>query len=258
MQFPPFSSELFSLPTSTPSGLWGKLLMKGWKSHFFKEGKFFGNKIELKYILPLLIKYMPVLYFWHTQIILLLLYSARKHARLAFVTPGLYSAAWGNQAWFPHCVLYSHFRKQAEILEFGLFLPPFSAGNRSLVPRRAAWHSCQSSPADCCWRWLVSRGSIAPRFVPFKEHQCEKDKPSLGSELEYSCWSLKTTKCFAIGFPGREWGFCNWGYRLGALCPGTACLCVRTVAGVTPARCRLSWLHAHGADNGSALLLSRT
>lgn len=124
MQFPPFSSELFSLPTSTPSGLWGKLLMKGWKSHFFKEGKFFGNKIELKYILPLLIKYMPVLYFRHTQIILLLLYSARKRARLAFVTPGLYSAAWGNQAWFPHCVLYSHFRKQAEILEFGLFLPP--------------------------------------------------------------------------------------------------------------------------------------
>lgn len=67
---------------------------------------------------------MPVLYFRHTQIILLLLYSARKRARLAFVTPGLYSAAWGNQAWFPHCVLYSHFRKQAEILEFGLFLPP--------------------------------------------------------------------------------------------------------------------------------------
>lgn len=126
VQFPPFSSEPFSLPTSTPSGLWGKLLMKGWKSHFFKEGKFFGKKIELKHILSLLIKYMPVLYFRQMQINPLLLCSAQKHMRLAFVTPGLYNVVWRNQAWGTYWLIsWMYFIiYKAETLEFGLFLCP--------------------------------------------------------------------------------------------------------------------------------------
>lgn len=124
LQFPPFSSELFSLPTSTPSGLWGKLLMKGWKSHFFKEVLCEQNRTQTYFAFADKIHASFVLQTYANSPIAIVF--CMKACRLAFVTPGLYSAAQRNQAWFPHCVLYSHFRKQAEILRVWVIPPPCS------------------------------------------------------------------------------------------------------------------------------------
>lgn len=207
--FPPFSSKPFSLPTSTPSGLWGKLLLKGWKSHFFKEGKFFGKKIELQHILSLLIKYMPVLYFTQMQIKPLLLCSAQKHVRLAFVTPALYNAIRGNQTSGTHCFISSMY----------FIFPLWKTGwdlKVWVIP-------LPSLLGTCCWcpgelppapgyphQLIVVEGfphcfphlhwTSALRFVLLKSNRVKKTRLLLGSELRHSCWSLKTAECFPLTF----------------------------------------------------------
>lgn len=212
-QFPPFSSEPFSLPTSTPSGLWGKLLMKGWKSHFFKEGKFFGKKIELKHILSLLIKYMPVLYFRQMQIILLLLCSAQKHARLAFITPGLYNADQGNQTWGTHCLISSMY-----------FIFPFQKTGWNLrvqvIPLPSSllgichWCPGELPPAPGHPHQLIAvEGGLFPVLTLtallqdlslLKSIRVKKTRFLMGSEVGHSCWSLKTTEYFATEFLGNK------------------------------------------------------
>lgn len=244
-QFPPFSSEPFSLPTSTPSGPRGKSLMKGWKSHFFKEGKFLGKKIELQHILSLLIKYMPVWDFRQMQINLLLLCPAQMCTSLAFAAPGLCNAGRGSQAWGTHGWIASMYftvplwKTGWDLQVWVIPLP--RAGNLSLVPRRAASCCWPSPPADGCWRRLVSMltlTALLQDLPPWKSIRLKRRNSSGDESSGIPAGPLKPPDVLPWLSGAQEWGFSHGRLSIEAPlhCGDCCCSCPGSVAvGRSPA-----------------------
>jgi len=89
----------------------------------------------------------------------------------------------------------------------GYSSPLFSAGNLSLVPWRAA--SCSGHPRQP----TAVEGGLFPMLTLIallqslsllKSIRVKKTRLLWGSELRHSCWSPKTTECFATEFLGKK------------------------------------------------------
>lgn len=156
---------------------------------------------------------MPVLYFTQMQIKPLLLCSAQKHVRLAFVTSALYNAIQGNQTSGTRCFISSMY-----------FIFPFWKTGWDLK----VWViPLPSLLGICCWclgelppapgyphQVIVVEGfphcfprlhwTSALRFILLKSNRVKKTRLLLGSELRHSCWSLKTAECFATDVLGGK------------------------------------------------------
>lgn len=148
------------------------------------------------------------------QIKPLLLCSAQKHVRLAFITPALYNAIQGKQTSGTHC-----------FISWMYFIFPFWKTSWDLkvwvIPLPSLLGMCHWWPGElppapgyphqliviegfpCCFPCL--HWTSARRFILLKSTSVkEKTRLLLGSELRHSCWSLKTAECFATDFLGEK------------------------------------------------------
>lgn len=135
-----------------------------------------------------------------------------KAREVCFVTPGLYNAVQGNQAWGTHCLISSKyfiflFWKTGWNLR--VWVIPFPSSLLGIC----RWCPGELPPAPghphqvIAVEWglfpMLTLAALLQVLSLLKSIRVKKTRLLLGSELGHSCWSLKTTKCFATGFLGN-------------------------------------------------------